>query len=1338
MHIRASTGGATAGELAAACGFGSLRVDGRAVDDDCPLAVCGLVDGSELADAAAGPIDDDPPATPRWACAAVTGPDCGPLPPLPPGRHVLGRAPGAALRVQDPHVEPHHALVELGAMGDDGVARAVALVGSGILEAGTSAEGAAIEAGDSCIEIGALRAPPPARRVPPTSGTSWHRDHHRPPRPATPDPPSSVTAPPLPPPRVPTMVPVTLVPALLGALGAGIAAVVLHQPLVLLFGLSAVVAAAGTWTAQQIGRLRRARSDDRERAAALQRFAADVAAQADADANWLRSTTPDVVAALTRIDEHDARLWERRPFHPDAWRVVLGRGQRPWSARLDRELADGDDDLAALVEARAVLRDMPVVIDVGSGCVLGICGAAAAGLARSIVVQLASSNGPADWELVVVTTRPDEWSWIAWLPHETLLLDPAQAASTTFARTTRHRLIVVDAPGALAARTAPLRRALDSDPHPAAVVLADDERALPSCCSSMLTGGFRSARWFSRLERDELPLPVRPAGITVDRAGAAAARLAHLRDPETDGGATSAPASVDLLTVLGDRCADARAIADSWARAGYDPAPVATIGAAADGTIEIDLHRDGPHALIGGTTGAGKSELLRSLVAGLAARTPPSLLSFVLVDYKGGAAFDACAALPHVAGVVTDLDERLAARALRSLDAEVRRRERLLRATGASDLTTHRMLTGGREPLARLVVVVDEFATLAADLPGFLRSLVAVAQRGRSLGVHLVLATQRPGTAISDDIRANTNLRVALRVQDTADAVDVVGDATPAAFGRTAPGRAMLRLGNDERVVFQVAASCGPVPPADAPGVQVAFGEADPAVTDGDGPCQLTELVDRICTAAATHPPARPVWTAPLPDRLLELDGDGADGNLPAVGLVDEPGQQRLRPLIWDHTRGHLLVAGSLGSGTTTTAMTVVRALMARCPPEDLQIYVIGNDERLRELETAPHCGAVVALAERERLERLLRVLRARVDAPPACHTVVVIDGLPAVRTAVDGLGGDLHERFDELLTDGPPAGMTALVTSDQTVLPLAVTARATQRWIMRLADAPSAALLDLPAAETLGEGTPPGRLVALPEHLEAHVVAPEVARRWSVHPGPPAPSITVLPDVVHARTLDPAWRGDGRVHLPIGRDGALLDPAAIDLADGEHVLVLGTPRSGRSSALVRLASAWAESTPEGSVFVVALRPSPLTTCADAEGWRRLPPDRLCEHVHGPRLVVVDDAELLDDPALPRACAADATTVLAASRPDALRGSYQHWTTAVRRSRNGLVLGRPTEQDGDLLGVVLPRRWPVPHGAGRGWLVTGGVCHGIVQVALDDVGGGSPGATFGDSGQRAP
>ena len=476
----------------------------------------------------------------------------------------------------------------------------------------------------------------------------------------------------------------------------------------------------------------------------------------------------------------------------------------------------------------------------------------------------------------------------------------------------------------------------------------------------------------------------------------------------------------------------ATALARRWTQGGCDPAPVARIGMSADGVVDIDLVRDGPHGLVAGTTGSGKSELLRSLVVSLAARAGPHHLSMILVDYKGGSTFDACARLPHTIGVVTDLDDGLAARVLVSLDAEVRRRERLLRAAGVDDLTTYRRTVA--EPLPRLVVVVDEFASLAKELPDFLGALVSIAQRGRSLGIHLLLATQRPAGVVTDDIRANTNLRIALRLQDRADAHDVVGDPAPACFPTGTPGRAALRLGPDELVVFQTADSSSPVR---ARPTRLTVDRGVDVTPASDEPSALERLVDAIGQAATMldiAAPHRP-WIDALPALVRPRDLDDPT----AVGLIDDPAGQCRRPLRWGPDGGSLLLVGAVGAGTTTAAATVVARCVHGVGPDALHLYVLDAQGGAvwNEFEASPHCGAVVRVAETERLGRLLARLAAEVDRRSAAITrspaiVVVIDGLAAARDALDDVAaGEAARRLDRLLRDGPAVGIVAIVTTD-------------------------------------------------------------------------------------------------------------------------------------------------------------------------------------------------------------------------------------------------------------------------------------------------------------------
>src|SRR6185312_10519225 len=207
------------------------------------------------------------------------------------------------------------------------------------------------------------------------------------------------------------------------------------------------------------------------------------------------------------------------------------------------------------------------------------------------------------------------------------------------------------------------------------------------------------------------------------------------------------PSSARLLDLLGMPAPSADSVLSLWQRFGRTTA--VPIGVGADGAFVVDVRADGPHALIAGTTGAGKSELLQTLIASLAAANRPEAMNFVLIDYKGGSAFKDCARLPHTVGMVSDLDGHLTVRALDSLGAELKRREEMLLHAGAKDIEdywdTRRLRPElNLEPMPRLVLIIDEFAAMVAELPDFVHGLIDIARRGRSLGVHLLLATQRP------------------------------------------------------------------------------------------------------------------------------------------------------------------------------------------------------------------------------------------------------------------------------------------------------------------------------------------------------------------------------------------------------------------------------------------------------------------------------------------------------------------------------------------------------------------------------------------------------------------
>jgi S-DNA-T family DNA segregation ATPase FtsK/SpoIIIE len=1081
------------------------------------------------------------------------------------------------------------------------------------------------------------------------------------------------------------------------------------------------------------------------------------AQQAQARAAHL-AMTPTIAQALADLRHQHAALWSVRPTHPDAFFVSIGFGEQSWTPQF-RKADHISDDLRSVIERARHLDRVPVPMVLESGTFTAVVGdvAVAAATVRSMVIQLAASSGPADWQLAVITDNDDEWRCLSWLAHLTdnagaprIVQSNNVADFTASVDMNDHRLLVlvVDRAEVFAARTSAVRR-LIAGTRPVAVLLCcASARDVPALATRMLKLGPHSiGSWTADTRSQSAPLSVHVAGLSRVNAHDAAAAAAHLIDPEIEGESTAIPQAVSLMDLLGvddyDSDAIAACLVAQWQGVGRQPAPCTPIGVAADGMVEIDLAADGPHALLAGTTGAGKSELLRSMVIGLATRLRPDEINFVLIDYKGGATFDACVDLPHVVGLVTDLDDRLGSRALRSMDAELRRREGLLRDAGASDLDTFRSMAARSSArpaslpvLPRLVVVIDEFATLAVQQPEFIGALLGIAQRGRSLGVHLVLATQRPGGVISDDIRANTNLRIALRVQDAADSNDVIGDPGAAMLPRGRAGRAILRLANDELIPFQTARSTGPVRDNARDGAlwvqrtpdrtaQSCEGDvAKPAHLDESSELAVMARAVGIATRLASiAQPYRP-WLPPLETVIERTTIDPR-----AVGVLDDPDRQRRVPLTWHRGDGHLLIVGASGMGATSALLSLATLTHVAEPDSELFIIDAMGDARLKALDLGPGCATVVGVHERERLTRLLALVDAeRLSRKSGCAAapggiMLMIDGIGALRAELEA-----HDCFDQLaqldaiLTDGQSVDISVAVTATQPgAVPSHLLSLIAQRWMLHLADPFDASMLGVPFS--LMPEAVPGRMLDVRTRLEGQLAIFEASSATLIASAQPSRRasrpLRSLPTSVDVGELPQSSRRGDDVALAVGLTYAHVEPSMLTIPSGEHVLVVGPYRSGRTSALRTIARGWAEVHSEGWIGCVAPRRSSIRQgrafAKVCELAQELPPD-------GDALIIVDDAELVDDPsgvlASLTSSRRDGLTVVAAARPEALRASYGHWTGAVRRSRLGLVMAACADIDGDLLNVVVPRRLPVAARPGLAWLVADGGSQ-LVQLARE-------------------
>ncbi len=1268
-----------------------------------------------------------------WA----TGPDAGAVVVLEPGRHVVGRSPLAAIRCDDPALEPFHLELDLPGAADMPTSptwcqlagrRPVVEVDSGLAIGSSVLRFERTAVADPSAGQGAVRQAHggpvvrrPRRVVPPPHFAPDDRASH--------DLAGFVD-------RDPGMSGAGVLPALVTLAVGGAVAVALGQPMLALMGAVGAFVAICTWAVGAVRAVRRRRRRGRDEAADAERRAADHAARRSAVAVHRRRAHPGLIGVYESMRGAPMWLWERRPAHGDAFTAVVGVGPVPVT------IGGGGS---------AVLDAVPVVVELAVGARAAVTGAHADAVVRSLVLQLAVTTGPADWSLLVVSSCPDRWSWAAALPHvrltsaglvghdaaaiAALVAEWSVQSGTTGAAgpsTDRHLLVVTDDVDEVAVRTSGVRRLLHLRPDAALLVQVADGAPVPAMCATVVhaatDGGLRVEGDGAEIEGhgdptgaggmggmggmggiSDLAVFVGPTGdgpVVVGRgrlvgigrraAAAMASALAPWSDPEAPADdARALPGDVALERLLapaGDL--DRAAIAQRWRVAGADPRPAGPLGLAADGVVDVDLVRDGPHALVAGTTGSGKSELLRALVVSLAARVPPDRLAFDLVDFKGGATFDDLAGLPHVVGTVTDLEPRLAERVLRSLRAEVTAREHVLRSHGCSDLTAARA-TLDAPVLPRLVIVVDEFAALALEHPHLLHSLVDVARRGRSLGVHLVLATQRPSGVVSDEIRTNTDLRIALRLHEAAEAVDVVGDASPAAIRRSAAGRAVVRLGPGELLGFQSA-----------------------RVVD------VGRIVGEIAAAAADlsiAPPRRP-WTDPLPSRLVgdvdDVDGDDVDDvdvDVDAgLGLVDRPDEQRRHPLRWEPADGHVLVVGSAGSGVTTTlASLALRRL--RSDAELLVVDAVG-DARWDEIVEHPRCAGVVRLHDHERLERLLQ--RASAPPPPGGR-IVVIDGLGALRRDLEAPARASMHALAESLLLATRAGVTLLLGADgASGLGPAVVARCARRWVLHLHDPSDGAAFGVRASSI--PPAVPGRMVDVADLSEAQLAPwPEGWRSGTVGVPAVAP-VRVLPDRVSPRELVRS-AFDGRVwHPMIGIGHASLAPSSFEVPVGDHVLVIGPARSGRTEVLAQLRRCWSEARPEAAQVVLSPRRVPGRDLAAAVGEAVDEVTRELGHGRAV-LLVVDDADLVTDidgrllGLVGRR--GDDLTVVAACRADAVRSSYGTWLGELRRCRRGLVASAGSDVDADLLGAVLPRHAPMPPRPGLCWSVADGEAT-LVQVAI--------------------
>ena len=1128
----------------------------------------------------------------------------------------------------------------------------------------------------------------------------------------------------------------------------------------------------------------------------------------------------------TRMPEHAAFLSVRFGLGTLPSRTAVTMPSRDLGATAEWER------LSTVVGDFAEITDVPVVERFGDAGAIGIAGADlfAYDAARALLIQIAALHSPADVALGVFADgdAATEWEWLKWLPHVDSPHSPLSTPIGHDVPTSTRLLSELEellqrrraSPGGPGEVRSHLRSetpgapglwdAVEREPAVPAVVvfiaadaavdrgrlvqvaqdgpdvgvytiwLTTDPSQLPVVCRTYLTtaaaqGTVSFVRHGAAVPLGGLELLPRIQAVEIAKA------LAPLEDtgaPVLD--ESDLPAAVTLVELFDDEIADdPEAIVGRWRRsdslvADWSTEPRrepgglgALVGQGASSPLRIDLRRDGPHALVGGTTGSGKSEFLQTWILGMAVENSPDRLTFLLVDYKGGSAFGDCVTLPHTVGLVTDLTPHLVRRALTSLRAELKRRETLLAAKGAKDLLTLEE-RGDHEAPPSLVIVIDEFAALISEVPEFVDGVIDVAQRGRSLGLHLVMATQRPAGVIKESLRANTNLRVALRVADEADSQDVLGIDRAAHFDPSTPGRAAAKLGAGRVIDFQTAFVGGraqrqemtTVEVRDLPFAPAATWPKSPALTEArqrTGPRDIERLARTIGTAAGRlrlAPPRRP-WLDALPETIDLAALDRTDRPMP-LGLQDEPDRQQQRSftLDWD-AAGNLAVFGTGGSGKTTFLRTL--AIATNQTSEPVWLYAIDSaGGALSGLRSLTNVGAVIPLSDPERIARLVSHLQewagershlfaaanastlteynAQAD-DPLPRVVVLIDGMAAFRAEYEFRDrGRVFDTLSQLIGNGRQVGIHFVLTADrQASIPQALLASLPERVALRLASDTEYALMGVPLDAF--EDAPPGRgytrgrevqfaTVGGTSSLADQTAAIEaLAAQATVTAAP----IRRLEEHIPWTTMHPAVNG-----LPtLGVADDTLEPVGIPTG---LFVVTGPFQSGRSTALRTALHATRQAFPQAPAYLLGGRPG---TLADATAWTDVAQDIDDAETLAQHLITGLGSGTLINPVIVIETSGDfegtsTETTIAKLLKTARRalgarvlvetdtvtaGSAWQIFTELKSARAGIIL-QPEESDGaGIFRVQLPRATRTDFPPGRGFMIDAGRVR-RVQVAL--------------------
>ncbi|BCJ35639.1 type VII secretion protein EccC [Actinocatenispora thailandica] len=801
------------------------------------------------------------------------------------------------------------------------------------------------------------------------------------------------------------------------------------------------------------------------------RYISQIRQQAREAANQQRQAVlwnnpqPDRLWSLAMSD----RLWERRPSQDDFGRVRIGLGRQdamlrflpPETKPIDHLEPLSTISLRRFSEAYKTVSHVPTSVGLRSFTSIEFEGEAepAVGLVRAMLAGLVTFHAPDELRVAVLAdvAQRDAFDWVKWLPHNAHPTAFDAAGPVRLFASSHDELLDLLGPE-VTERGEHDRSARPTTSEPFVVVVA--RSPLPAE-SPLLTVGIRNVVLLDltgqmpggpkvlrlTVDADQVRYPAGEGvgSAQIDTLGVGECEtLARIISPKRTSGVLDVvdeplDANFDLTTLLGIRDAATFDVDALWHQRGPQRNRLAVPIGVTDGgeVIELDLKESaqggmGPHGLLIGATGSGKSELLRTLVCALTATHSSEILNLVLVDFKGGATFLGMDHLPHTSAVITNLADELPLvdRMQDALNGELTRRQELLRASGYASLYDYeKARAAGTQlvPFPVLLIIVDEFSELLSSKPEFMDLFVSIGRLGRSLGVHLLLASQRLDEGRINRVEGHLSYRLALRTFSSMESRSVIGVGSAYELPPE-PGNGYLKIDTTNLVRFKSAYVSGPYTgtgrnaeevehtaarlspfvtsqvdvrhdPARERAVEVAEAPAEPDPDSATGPTLVDVLLERLRDSG---PPARQVWLPPLseapsldallpsvvpdPSRGMTVGDPLAQGRLRVpVGMVDRPADQlrELLTLNFDGAEGHVGIVGAPQSGKSSLLRTIILALALTNTPDEVQFYGLDfGGGGLSSIGGLPHVGSIATRLERDRvvrtIEEVMQVLERR------------------------------------------------------------------------------------------------------------------------------------------------------------------------------------------------------------------------------------------------------------------------------------------------------------------------------------------------------------------------